>query len=938
MEALFLKLVNMSITASWLVLAVLVLRFALRKAPKSILCSLWALVALRLMLPVSFKSIFSLIPSAEPLPEEFLYAATPQLNTGIGSVDQALNPIIAENLTPAELVSANPTQILSFVFSQLWILGMVLMLLYLLVSYCILRKKVQVSVRLDNTVRLCDHIDSPFILGIIRPKIYLPSHLDSLTAAHVLAHERAHLMRRDHWWKPLGFVLLSVYWFNPVLWLAYILLCRDIEQACDEKVVQALDMDGKKAYSLALLQCSAPRKLITACPLAFGEVGVKQRIKSVLHYKKPAFWIVLVAVIAGIVVAACFLTDPPAESEDWEKACREVLADIRQKDSYRITVSGLYEGETFLNDTSASEYYQSGDTLMKICHIPADGSTTGCLKKSGVYYESITYDGSMDWQKTDFFEEAVLVPWLIHFEYDDSKVDAIARQDMGDSYYIRLKIKEPAGGGLVSDSYHVDFYFDHGDNFLYAVQTVQGEFSDRPGRRHTRTMTMTVTDATEEAIRSSIAQLTQMDSRMAVGTYAPISADQETSLTYDPLTLVQTYAYEVTDDSFIVHDLKAGDSTRYPVDWGWKGYAEADESIPLLSVHRLTQPFGVLQPVLDNPALKYQYISEHYHLLSQDGTVCLVIADTETNKNACIWRVHALTPAHPSLLPPESFSEALERIGDINAAQAFNRSGDCRPGRFTMTEEEVNALRKILTEIPEDAFIPHSSMPDIYNYYIGISCYQRSSNAIGFSFHIYYDYEQILLTWYDPYAQQFEIFEISNTPLQAFLERMMQPERIDDYYIMLDSDSPSYITYTHEDITIRLVRVAGWEYEIVPYADDHTGFGIRCKPEWLEDWLFFGYMQGTSVPESISLHEADVPDSMVGSHWHYLFETPIEGSVSWREWPQIWKMIYRCADDGTYYIYNEGSFDERLAEHDRGGYYYIEDSFAGGGLFNQIAE
>ena len=410
MEALFLKLVNMSINASWLVLAVLVLRFVLKKAPKSILCSLWALVALRLMLPVSFKSIFSLIPSAEPLPEEFLYAAAPQLNTGIGSVDQALNPVIAESLAPAELVSANPTQIYSFIFSQLWILGMVLMLLYLLVSYCILRRKVQICIRLDRTVRLCDHIDSPFILGIIRPKIYLPSHLDSLTAAHVLAHERAHLMRRDHWWKPLGFVLLSVYWFNPVLWLAYILLCRDIEQACDEKVVQALDMDGKKAYSLALLQCSAPRKLITACPLAFGEVGVKKRIQSVLHYKKPAFWIVLLAVITGIAVAVCFLTDPATENEDWEKICKELIADIQEKDSYQITVSGLYEGETFLNSTSTSQYYKSGDTLVQVCYIPADGSTTGCLKKSGVYYESITYDGSMDWQKLTFSRKPYWFP------------------------------------------------------------------------------------------------------------------------------------------------------------------------------------------------------------------------------------------------------------------------------------------------------------------------------------------------------------------------------------------------------------------------------------------------------------------------------------------------------------------------------------------------
>ena len=930
MESLFLKLVNMSINASWLVLAVLALRFVLKKAPKSILCSLWAMVALRLIFPFSFKSIFSLIPSAEVLPEEFLYAATPQLNTGIDPVDQVLNPIIAESFAPAELASANPTQINSFIFSRLWILGVILMLLYLLVSYCVLLKKVQICIRTDNAVRLCDHIDSPFILGIIRPKIYLPSNLDPVTTDHVLAHEQAHLKRRDHWWKPLGFVLLSIYWFNPVLWLAYILLCRDIEQACDEKVVQNLDIDGKKAYSMALLQCSAPRKLIAVCPLAFGEVGVKKRIKSVLHYKKPAFWIILMAVIASIVVAVCFLTDPAAETGDWEKACQEVLADVQRKNSYHITVSGQYEGEDFLNDTSISQYYKSGDTLMKVCYIPADGSTTGYLKKNGNYYESITYDGSMVWKETSPLVEAELTPWLFYFQYEDSKVDAITRKDTGDSYYIRLKVYEPADDDMLSNSYHVDFYFDHEDNFLYAVQTVQGTFYGRPNSLHTRTVTMTVSETPEEDIRRSLEQLVQTDYRMAVGTYVPISADRDTLLDYDSLSLVQTYAYEVTEDSFIIHALKSGDSTRYHVDWGWKGYAEADERIPIPSIHQLTQPFGILKPVLDNPALKYQYISEDYHLLCQDGAVCLLIAERDPNQNFINWCVHSLVADHPLLLPPKSFPEFLTRISEMNDAEAFNRSGDCRPGYFDMSEEEVDILRKILIEIPSDAFIPQTNMHDIYNYYIGISCYKKSSNAIGFNFYIYYDYDHILLEWYDKYTQRWEIFEIRYAPLQVFLESMMQPERIDNYTVMIDLDNPAYVSYTHEDITVQLVRKASWEYKIVPYVDDQTGFGIRCKPEWLDDWLFFGYMHGELVPESTFLHEAKVNGSQLGDPWHYLFENPIVGDVSWREWPENWKMIYRYADGGTYYIYNEGSFDECLAEHDRGGYNFIEKSFAHG--------
>ena len=323
MEAVFLKLVNMSLTAGWLVLAVLLLRLLLKDAPKYIRVILWGLVAARLMLPFSFESNFSLVPSAEPLPEEFLYAATPQVNTGIPALNEAINPIVSQSLAPAtELTSANPTQIWSFIFSQIWILGMVLMVGYALASYLLVRRRVAASIKAGYNLRICDHIESPFILGIIRPVIYLPSDMDQQTAGLVLAHEHAHLKRKDHWWKPLGFALLCVYWFNPMIWLAYVLLCRDIELACDEKVIAELGAEEKKAYSSALLDCSMQRRMIAACPLAFGEVGVKDRIKSVLNYKKPAFWLIVIAVILCIVVAVCFLTDPivkidPLALENW---------------------------------------------------------------------------------------------------------------------------------------------------------------------------------------------------------------------------------------------------------------------------------------------------------------------------------------------------------------------------------------------------------------------------------------------------------------------------------------------------------------------------------------------------------------------------------------------------------------------------------------------
>ena len=318
MENIFLKIFNMSITASWIALAVMLLRLPLKKAPKWIMGVLWAFVALRLILPISLESVLSLIPSAQTLPQDFTYSPAPIINSGIPALNSTVNPVISESLAPAPGASVNPTQVLSFAASVIWIVGMVGMLLYMLISYLSLRLKVRESVSIakpdgsgtEKRVRVCDRISSPFVLGVIFPKIYIPSTLGEEDMRYVMEHEKTHIKRGDHLWKPLGFLLLSVYWFNPILWAAYILMSRDIELACDEGVIKQLGEDSKKAYSEALINCSAPRRLVTACPLAFGEVGVKERIKRVLNYKKPAFWIIVLAIVSCAVVAVCFLTNP----------------------------------------------------------------------------------------------------------------------------------------------------------------------------------------------------------------------------------------------------------------------------------------------------------------------------------------------------------------------------------------------------------------------------------------------------------------------------------------------------------------------------------------------------------------------------------------------------------------------------------------------------
>ena len=310
MEALFLKLFNMSITASWLVLAVVILRLLLKKAPKAVTVFLWALVGIRLVCPFSFESVLSLIPSAETLPNDILTTKTPAVDSGIPFLNQAVNPIISGSLAPNVGYSVNPMQVVAFIGAVFWLAGIAVMLIYTLISYLKIHRKVREAVPYNENIWVCDRIAAPFILGVFRPKIYLPSAIDKQDEEYVIAHERAHLKRRDHLIKPLGFLLLTVYWFNPVMWIAYILLCRDIELACDERVIKELGEQAKKPYSEALINCSLPRRTVAACPLAFGEVGVKSRIKSVLNYKKPAFWVVIVAIIASIAVAVGFLTNP----------------------------------------------------------------------------------------------------------------------------------------------------------------------------------------------------------------------------------------------------------------------------------------------------------------------------------------------------------------------------------------------------------------------------------------------------------------------------------------------------------------------------------------------------------------------------------------------------------------------------------------------------
>ena len=358
MAAIFLKLLNMSIAAGWLILAVLVLRLFLKKAPKWVSCLLWAIVAVRLVCPFSLESGWSLIPSAETVVSNVeqndvvqdkvvhnaqngavqdnavqngavkndvshddgvqnaqgdLQTSVPVIHSGVTVIDRTVNSVLSESFAADSAESGTGSNLWhnwTRIGAVVWLSAAGCILLYALISFLRLKRRVKASIQMRDNVYVCDEIPSPFILGIIKPHVYLPSGMDSETEKYVIAHEYTHLRRHDHWWKPFGYILLAVYWFHPLSWIAYILFCRDIELACDEKAVRTMERKDKALYAQALLDCSFPRRMVVACPLAFGEIGVKERVKAVLHYKRPAFWIIIVAMIACAAVAVCFLTDP----------------------------------------------------------------------------------------------------------------------------------------------------------------------------------------------------------------------------------------------------------------------------------------------------------------------------------------------------------------------------------------------------------------------------------------------------------------------------------------------------------------------------------------------------------------------------------------------------------------------------------------------------
>ena len=405
MANIFIDLFNMSITASYFVLAIVLFRLIFKKAPKWINCILWALVGLRLVIPFRIESDFSFLPSTHTVSTNKASSGLPfSMESGIFAIDANVNNYLRSHYYEGVTVPENTFVDMVSVLAIIWLIGVALMLVYSAISFIRLKRQVSVSLLYRDNIYYCDNIETPFILGIVRPKIYIPSGLNEEQIENVVMHEKAHLKRRDHWWKPLGFLILSFYWFNPLIWVAYILLCRDVEKACDEKVIKNMNAQEKKGYLEALVDCSVQRKMVLACPVAFGEVGVKQRVKAVLNYKKPAFWVILVAAIVTVVVSVGFLTDP---------------SDIGGNTD--IAIIGGADGPTSIIISDKNTKKEIKKLQEKYPHFfnldDSDGLTVYVTEKDVSHYmcylssskNTVDFEGFEDFSKFAFIEEMALI-------------------------------------------------------------------------------------------------------------------------------------------------------------------------------------------------------------------------------------------------------------------------------------------------------------------------------------------------------------------------------------------------------------------------------------------------------------------------------------------------------------------------------------------------
>lgn len=449
MTAAFERILQISQSGSIIVLAVLALRLILRNAPKRAVCLLWMLAVLRLLVPFQIESDWSL----QPEPVEF----TPPAQVGFFNSGTAPAPVPPEFLEDAveyplqqPLVpeqKAEPIEVLPWV----WLVGMAVLAAHGIVSFWRLKRRVRDSIIWEEGVWVCPGLDTAFVLGFFRPRVYLPV-LDAGERELVLLHERQHIRRGDHWWKLTAYAAVSLHWFNPLAWVTYVLMCRDMELACDQETVKGMDNARRKAYSAALLSCAAKRSGIAACPVAFGEISVKERIKMVLNYKKPGFWVTFLALIAALAVGVCLLTTPRTDLDRCERALRQ----WQEMDAWQFHESQSNVGELAENEWSVVDFWSSGGAHLKRFRYTEDGGFWQQWMDGKTYVRDFASSDAeaedLGWQVRESQEQEV-IPWVMRLDWDELTIHHWEAVDDGKTVLLTVDFPTLGAGTL-------GFHFD----------------------------------------------------------------------------------------------------------------------------------------------------------------------------------------------------------------------------------------------------------------------------------------------------------------------------------------------------------------------------------------------------------------------------------------------------------------------------------------------
>lgn len=377
MSGLFITILNMSLTASYVILIIILIRQVLKKAPKVISYALWGVVAIRLILPLSFESMFSLMPrkmNIASIPLDIMYQQSPQINSGIKAVDTFLSKSLP---APTDGASINPLQVYIEIGTYIWILGIIGLLIYSLVSVIILKYRLKNAINKEQNIYEANNLKTPFVLGLIRPKIYIPLGLSDTERRYILLHEETHINRKDHIVKIIAYLILSIHWFNPLVWIAFILMSTDMELSCDERVLREMNEDNKRAYASSLLSLACGRHILSGSPIAFGEGNVRVRIKNVLNYKKPTFWIIFVALVSSIALAIGLLTNPISIKPYNKSLVTQLLKNKTEYVGNNSKIGGIIYSLTFLENIvyDSFELKTTSEPYSIIINLKTDGDT-----------------------------------------------------------------------------------------------------------------------------------------------------------------------------------------------------------------------------------------------------------------------------------------------------------------------------------------------------------------------------------------------------------------------------------------------------------------------------------------------------------------------------------------------------------------------------------